>query len=312
MSELFEKVDLKAELAKAETEAPAREEAAQAGSQEAPEKTPAAPERTESPDGADGGDEPEGGGQKQVPLRALQAEREKQKRLQQELEARIKKEALLEERLRQIEEAARQQKEPEPEPIPDYQADPAGHLRYLQERTGKSVEELRAHILQRERAQEHATRTQQIQDTLKADEAAFLEEAPDFHKAAEFLTQQRDKELLEEWGITDPDKRLAQIKQDFTAHVQACLQLGQSSARRLYSMAKQRGYKSDAQPIQEAANAGEKIAMLEKGQGAARSLSGAGGKAPVRLTLESIASMSDDEFRTATAGKNWAKLFSKA
>lgn len=313
---IFEKVDLKAELAKAEAAgaaAPKEESAATPPAQES-KPAPAATKEPSAP-AEDSGGEPEGGDAtdpaepRRIPLKILHEERERHKR---ELEARAKREALLEDRLQKLQEAVEKEKQPPAPPPPKFEDDPAAYLRYVQEQTGKSVDELRGHIIEKERAQEHAEKARQVQAFLEADEQSFIQEAPDFRKATDFLAQHRDKELLEDWGITDPAQRQALVKQDFLAHTQACLQHGQSSARRLYALAQQRGYKAETQAATATAGAEEKIAMLEKGQRAARSLSNAGGKVPGTLTLESLASMSDEEFKSASAGKNWAKLFGKA
>lgn len=304
MSELFEKIDLKAELAKAEAEgaAPAKEETPKPVSE--PREQPAA-EPSNLPEGET--PEPRDEGEKKVPHEALNAAREQQKALRKELEERTKREAVLEDRLNRLAEMFQKQQEPPPAP-PNYETDPAGYLRYQQEQSGKSLDELRQQFQQDREARAYAEQTAHVQRELDADEAVFRQETPDYDKAADWMYKARDLELKEVWGIEDPAQRHAQIRQDFLAHVQACKRIGQSPARGIYAIAKQRGFSSEAQ----ATGSEDKIAMLEKGQAAARSLSGAGGKAPARASLESLASMSDEEFRAATSGKNWAKLFGKA
>ena len=110
-----------------------------------------------------------------------------------------------------------------------------------------------------------------------------------------------------------PAKSARDIANDERDLVQGAISSKLSPAERLYRYAQAKGYKSvpadNSGSEKTAGNADgiDKLALIEKGQLATRSLASAGGGAPVGLTLESLLAMSTEEFGEF-ANKNGAKL----
>jgi len=137
----------------------------------------------------------------------------------------------------------------------------------------------------------------------RSDAAKFETENPDFKTAYNHLLQSRAAEL-QTMGYTDPRALHEALTNDEMSIAQMALSQGKSAAEIIYNLAKQRGYaKADDKP-----SAAEKLANIEKGQAANKSLSSTGGTAgEADMTAEALLKMPMDEFEKY-AEKNPAKV----
>ncbi len=228
---------------------------------------------------------------------ALHAERERRKGFErQAAELREKftradeRLALLNEALKQPEQATTAQTQPDPETdIFGYVKWQAEQIKALNERieaTGKRTEAQTADI--------------QLRDAYRADAQRFTAEKPEFTEAYRYLMESRDKELAS-FGIADPQARAAQILEEEKALAQHALRSGRSPAAAVFEMAAIRGFQTKAAdpaaPLQNAiAKTSAEIDRLARGAQASRSLSAAGGSAAQELSTEAVANMSEQEF----------------
>jgi len=145
------------------------------------------------------------------------------------------------------------------------------------------------------------------------DAATFEQANPDYKQAYNFLLQSRAAEL-QAIGYDDPKALHDAIVADEYAIAQLALSKGKSPAEVIYGLAKQRGYKAaagdkpgaNADP-DAAAAAAERLANIERGQNANKSLNGAGGGAGENeMTAERLLAMPMAEFE-AWVEKNPAK-----
>lgn len=299
----FEKVDIKAELAKAEAEQ----------GQPQPDATPPAPNPEPEPaqepavepvEGEGAPNEPAGEEKSRtVPYGALKEERERRKQAERKYEQDMAK---LNERLAAIQQAVAPAQD-QAQPAPSLEDDPTAYL-------ANEISTIKGTL---EQAREEAARIaqyRQVNLALRQDEEAFRKESPDFDEAANFIGQHRRREL-ELMGL-DQEAIGQRIQQEFSEIIKNTLPRGQSPSRTVYELAKARGYQpksAQAPAAAPAPAAASKIDNIDRGQKAARSLSAAGGAAPQSaLTPQALLEMDDDEFAQATKGKNWSKFFRRA
>ncbi len=214
-----------------------------------------------------------------VPLAALREERAMRK----EAEARAKAEAerleRAERRMDEINRRFEQYTSPLPKE-PTVDEDPVAVL--------KSQQEWRRQEEQR-RLQEQ--QNHQFLNVYAAHVAEYRADNPDYDQA--FTHWRKDLVLeLQEGGLPLP-QAIEQANMYERGLVQNALRDGKNPAERIYNLSKRRGYKAAAAA---APSNVDKIEAIARGQDAARSLGGASGTAPRRLTLETIANMSDREF----------------
>jgi hypothetical protein len=254
--------------------------------------------------------------QRTVPLAALQEERAERRRLRDEVQQMRDQQAALMQRILAAQQQPQQPQEPQI-PVPDYAADPVGHLRAQNEILARQMQQMAQHLAGQSQQQQQMTQQQviqqQIQHRLAADEAAFRQQAPDYDAAAAFLQQSRAAEYRA-LGMLNPMEIQQALNQDVMAMVNIAQRNGTSVAEAAYNLAKARGYKAaqapaaGAQGATQQQDAAAKLAAIAQGQQQAASLSGAGGGAIPPMSIEKLLAMSDADFAKATAGMNWQKL----
>lgn len=149
----------------------------------------------------------------------------------------------------------------------------------------------------------------------KADAAEFEKTAPDYRKAYDFLLNSRAADLRA-IGYDTPEALHNALTADEFAIAEMAKAKGKSPAAMLYDLAKARGYKlaaapapADADPDAKPAegSAAERLAAIERGQQANKSLSDLGGEAPGgAMTAAQLIAMPMAEFEAWTE-KNPAK-----
>jgi hypothetical protein len=153
---------------------------------------------------------------------------------------------------------------------------------------------------------------------------SYAAERPDFMDAYQHAREARVSELsalgytAEEATAITFDNELELIRNAYAA--------GRNPAELIYQYAAHRGYQPGGSPELHAGlqpglrmqapvaspvggmTEAEKVALAARGQAGAKSLSSAGGGAVGTLTLEALASLSEEEFAEATRGDRWQKL----
>lgn len=267
---------------------------------------------------------------------ALHAERERRKqtevRLRESEEARTR----YDERLKLINEALAPRQEAIPEDVPpDPEADIFGYAKWQgrkMERLQAALDETTKGVVETRQTMAERDAERQLHSNYQNDAVQFIRTTPDFVSAYQHLVRSRDAEL-QAWGETDPQKRQAIIWGEERELVQRSHGSNTSAAARIYELAKLRGYQL-APPVaaapaavpaappaaasppaapgtalgapapaaaKPAPNVTDEINRIKAGQGAAMSLSNAGGSPGDTLTPEHLANMPQDEFAALLA-----------
>jgi hypothetical protein len=126
----------------------------------------------------------------------------------------------------------------------------------------------------------------------------FEKTTPDFKSAYDFLLNSRAAELRAIGYDTPQTLHQALIADEF-AIAQMAMERGKSPAQMLYDLANQRGYKKPAAANPDTGAAAEKLATIERGQAAHKSLSNTGGSSgDQEMTAEALIAMPPAEFET--------------
>jgi hypothetical protein len=228
-----------------------------------------------------------------VPLESLQEERARRKGLEQTAQRQAEQLARYDERFRIVEQLNRQPQQAPPDP----ETDIFGHARHLDQQ----VRALHEQNQQFTQAQQVAQQRNQLVQGYQADAARLASEVPDFKDAYKFMVESRQKELRA-IGYKDPATIAQALQNDELSVVAMAIQNGNSPAEAIYALAQARGYAP-----QKGQTAAEKLAVIEKGQAANKSLSSTGGAAGEgEMTGEALLKMPLDEFEAWTK-KNPAK-----
>lgn len=241
--------------------------------------------------------------EKVVPYGALHEERMRRKELQERLDQEAEKRAKMEARFEEFQKRFQVQEE-----VPDFETDPANNLKHELGATKEEIAQLRQWREQQEQAAKASEQERQFLTAYKASATQFMEQNKDFSDAYRHWYSDVMSEL-QEAGWTDAAQMRAQAEQWERGIAMKAMQDGVNPAERLYKLAQKRGYKR-AEPSSAVNDAARALDPIAKGQKAAKSLSGGGGDAPKKTTLESLAQLDDDEFeQIAGDPKKWAKLW---
>lgn len=238
-------------------------------------------------------------------------ERIRRKEIQKQIDQIANENKQLKDTFNRIMKKAQEQAELESMPKPpSYEENPIEALRFENEQLKKKVGTIEQTNQQRDQqAQqqyEMAQRQEQFISTYRAKADEFKQSQPDFGSAYDYLLKSREAEYQAAGYSQEQVVQL--LHEDEAAIVATALQQGANPAQRLYEIAKLRGYKqtanipNNAQDKIKANN--EKIATLQRGLQASRSINNGGVNAKDNLTLEDVAEMSDDELDKV----DWDKL----
>lgn len=246
---------------------------------------------------------------------ALHAEREQHKATKAEMEKLREERARFDERLKVLNEAFMASEQPQktaepekPDPEPDLETDFIGHQKWLSRQSVKLEQAIEAQKRENAELKEiihGAAAENDLITEANEDAMAFAEKTPDFFDAYGFLLEQRGA-MLREMGYS-PKEVNKQLRQEELGIVVRAKQINKSPAEVMYGIARNFGYRAPAQQQQQPQNgqpqsqpaqgdAAAKVDQINAGQAAAKSLSGAGGRAPVGLTAEALINMSQEEF----------------
>lgn len=241
-----------------------------------------------------------------VPYGALAEERTRRKELQRELQESLDVRQRLQERLDALHQLAVQQapatSDTESEPA---QAFPAADAAENASVVADSPDAIG----------DDAFRTQVLQSV-----RSYARERPDFLAAYQHARNARIAELSMV-GYA-PEEALAITFDNELEVIRNAYATGRNPARVIYDYAVQRGYRAGVpdgessgggqaplqRPVTGAMSEADKVALAARGQAGAKSLSSAGGGTAGTLTLDTLASLSDEEFAEATKGDRWQRL----
>jgi hypothetical protein len=233
---------------------------------------------------------------------ALSEERETRKRESEERRKESDERKKLEERFNKFLELASKAEEPK---APEKDKDPLGYLDHKADSTTKELQDLKQWRDNEEKTRSANEQFGRFVSTVQAKTAEFMQKAPDYAQAFEYVKTMEQKRL-EVIGLP-PEQVAANLSQWEINFANAALKMGKNPAEILYQQAQVLGYKA-AQKEEEPA---KKLETLAKGQEAARGLSS--GEAPSELSLSKILQMNEDEMNELVSSKKgWsqaAKLF---
>lgn len=237
----------------------------------------------------------------QVPLKALQDEREEKKALKARIEEFERKQAILEDRWNTILKLQQPQQEQQPvddDPEPDPNQDIFAHNQWLARQNKRLLERIDG----REQAEQQATQAQQQEARVwqfwEHSAREFAGTQADFSDAAKWLSEFRDNQLqalaVADQRFSDPGTRNRQIEEELKQIVVAAAQQGKSPAELVYGIAKGYGYKAAAPAVDPGA-AIEKIAANADAEFSLSNMGGApASKGP--KSAEDVSNMSANEF----------------
>ncbi len=238
-----------------------------------------------------------------VPHAALHKERERRKSTEQELNTYRERMARAEERLAVLNEVLTQptapqtQTGPAQEEVPDPEKDIFAYVKHLEKKLSGLEQTTQKTVEERQREQS----LNQLQSAYAADAQRFMTEKPDFKDAYGYIANSRARELAA-LGYSQ-DQIRQQLTYEETNIVAQAFQQKRSPSAVLYEQAIARGYTpKQAAAAAQSINPAQRLDNVARGQATQKSLSGTGGSAGEGLTIEALASMSDEEF-AATAAK---------
>lgn len=240
-----------------------------------------------------------------VPLATLMEERAERKRMGEQLAVTQRQVQEFQRRFQMLIDEANK---PEPVPVPEFDADPAAHLKHGTDTLGRTVEDLARQIAELKGQTQQDQQSRQYQAHYESSTREFAAKTPDYGEAFKFAVEARDKQLAV--FEADPQKRVQTIERELhNLNIQA-LNSRRNPAELVYNLAKVWGYT----PKQ--ADAAARLAAVANGQARASSLSSVGGDtAKGTPGLADIANMSDEEFNQLAASKGpafWKKLLGPA
>lgn len=270
---------------------------------EAPE-TPEAPQETQEtpPEASQEQPETKEPDSRVVPLAALHEERQRRKELAAELardrEERARRDAVLEQRLAALTQSRQQ------EQVPSFDENPALHLQHQISQVQQTSQATAEQIANWQRQQQYIATVQNLSAAVQQHEVQFAQAAPDYMDAVTFLRNQRAAELVADGA--DEQAAVMKAAEELRNLALERAHRGQNAAEVAYKLAKARGYApkaaAPAQPT------GQQVIQNQQRVSAASKTLGGGGAPSGKLTLEALASMSDDEFAEATKGNKWAQI----
>ena len=267
------------------------------------------------------GEVPEGEGEPEPPVEAIQAELEPQAeatvpsyRLKEEADRRREAERKLEllaQRTDTLLSQIQQVTAPSPEQPPDREEDPVGYLTWQNEQLLQRLDYQTQTQQQTTEQQTQQRAAEAFWNDYNAGVNEYARKTPDYSEAIAFLTDSRRKELAA-LGCTDPAEQDNVLWQESFQIAALAKQRGQNHAEIFYNLARGRGYKGGqpiTQPVnQPAVQPKQNLDNVRRGAQAATSLSNMGGAGEEELSAEALISMTDEEFQAATSGKKWNRL----
>jgi hypothetical protein len=232
----------------------------------------------------------------------LHEERERRKELQRQLAQTAERQRIMEERFGQIQYAIHQQNAPK---APEYETDPLGNTKFELTQTQEQLRQIQE-VQQREFQERHVYAQQQqytqaVVGAVNGAEAEFARENPDYQEAVSHYKRMRH-EQVKALGY-DPNTAWQIVQNEAFQVAEIALRSERSPAEVAFEIAKASGWKKGSKAPENV----QKMESLQKGTKAAQSL-GSGGTPTGKLTVDAVASMSEDEFDDFMKSGGWSKL----
>lgn len=230
---------------------------------------------------------------------ALREERERRRQAEQEAAQVKANQRVLAAAMQQFQQQYGQ-KQPQ---VPDFESDPAGHLRFQVETMRNAVTQLHQQQQQREMAERQQAMLSQAENAVVNVEEGFAKENPDYYDAVSFM-RERLARRFETLGV--PKEQVpAAVAHDLRTFGLKAIQGGANPAEKLFQLAKIEGYnggqKADSQRLSTIARG---VQATRGGRSTAPASSGEMTmEAANKLSYKELAKMSDDQ---------WAKLMGGA
>jgi hypothetical protein len=254
---------------------PETEEVEEESTEDEPE-----PDKAEKP-------EPEKKKDGRVPLRKLREEEERRKSLEKELSEQREIMARADERLRILAEVNKPRQEEQAPPDPDQ--DPIAALKWVQEQQRKADEQ-REHFA---REQQERAYIEQIDGSYRSGWKAYQQDVPDAADAYRHWITAMDG-YFDSVGLPEAQRNEAIIREERRIAL-AAQSRGMNPAGMIYRQAEKFGYRKAEAP-EPAKDAEKEVERRQKAAPAARSLSNAGGVKGGEITVQDLATMSEEEF----------------
>lgn len=234
-----------------------------------------------------------------VPIAALKDERAKRQVLEDQLTKLNERFDRVVETLIARNKPDEEKKEEEPE-IPAYETDPLGHFKGTIEKLNKKIEELTTGADKRDKTQEIKNANDQLSTRWLTDvNVASQTTHPDFLKAINYLGS-LEAEELKDVGYSEQEIPII-IGNRAKNTIMKAYHSGKSPVEVIYSLAKRRGYKSV-----ESKDENNRTLRNPK---EVRGLNGGSSQSrPGKITAETIAKMSEDDFDKFMKGKTWEDI----
>lgn len=245
-----------------------------------------------------------------VPQQALH---EIRKELQEEREKRARMEGAWQQIQQRLSGPQQQSQQPQhqaqgqPGQVPDYNVDPLGHLKSVNEQLMSALMELRGQHQQHSQATQQQNQYMQVMNRYASDWSAFARTTPDAVEAYNWIKGDAEAEIEARFPGIDAQHKAQLLQAEEENIIANAYSRGKNPAQIIYDLAKRRGYKG-RQPAQEE----NKLERLAKGQKASASLqstkgaAGAGGS-PETMSLATLSELmaSSDPADQAKADEMW-------
>lgn len=228
--------------------------------------------------------------EKTVPLAALHQARMENKELRQRTE---RMEQTFNKLLERVQQGQQQQ-------LPDPAQDPVGFIQLRDQQYQQELEALRGQMQQTQEQRQQQEQDLQFFSQVQSVESQYAAANPDYPDAARFLQQHIVEGFINQ-GYSQQEAIDRMYKQ-VRGMIQIATHMGMNPAQVGHTLAKSVGYAAKAPVDQNKVNA-EKIAQINKGQVAAKSLSTQGGAGKAAITLEALAEMDPEEME-----KHWDQI----
>ena len=187
--------------------------------------------------------------------------------------------------------------------VPDFESDPAGHLRHQLEVTQQVIGQMRQQEMARQQQAAAESALAQAENAVVSQEQSFAAQHNDYYEAVDFM-RTKLRARFDTLGV--PKEHLDQaVAQDLRAFGLKAMQAGANPAEKLFQLAKIEGYNGSAQT-----NA-QKLSTIAKGAAATRGGRSSAPAASGELTLEQASQMSHKDI-LKLGEDGWAKLMGGA
>lgn len=223
------------------------------------------------------------------PRVALREERERRRAAEAEVQKSRQNLAQMAAVLQALRQQLPQQPAPQAqqEPVPDFNQDPAGYLRYQVETLRNQLSTVNAEIQRRAQLEAAQQQFAEAVSTVNRFESEFAQSNPDYYDAVDYMRERLAKKL--EITGTPKDQIPAMVAQQMRTFGLMKLRAGQNPAEQIFALAKLEGYTGPRE------STAAKLSTVAQGQAASRGARPSAPATPGKLTPEAMAQMSYSE-----------------